>query len=176
MGCSAFLMDVDASCCTHIQGECMICKTALDMEGCNGRDGCGRGHPAAQFPTLVSLTLWSLSGRVQVTGGGLKRLPHGHGRWLLYTYTRRLYDMQDGFGHGWMQWLRWLWAGSSSSSVSDPCESLLTHFRSYNGPFSRHFGIFHRPKHVTTGSKRAKNTCLIEHPKRFRVTFGKARF
>ena len=36
----------------------------------------------------------------------------------------------------------------------------LTHFWSQDGPFSRHFGIFHQPKHVTTGSKRAKNTCL----------------
>ena len=31
--------------------------------------------------------------------------------------------MQDSFGHGWMQWRRWLWAGSSNGSVSDPCES-----------------------------------------------------
>ena len=45
-----------------------------------------------------------------------------------------------------------------------------SHGRSYNGPFSRHFGIFHGPKHVTTGSNRAKNTCLIEHPKWSRVT------
>ena len=36
----------------------------------------------------------------------------------------------------------------------------LTHFWSQNGPFSRHFGVFHGPKHVTTGSKWAKNTCL----------------
>ena len=35
-----------------------------------------------------------------------------------------------------------------------------THFWSQNGPFSGHFGIFHGPKRVTTGSKRAKNTCL----------------
>ena len=26
--------------------------------------------------------------------------------------------------------------------------------------FSRHFGIFHGPKRATTGSKRAKHTCL----------------
>ena len=38
--------------------------------------------------------------------------------------------------------------------------TFLTHFWSQNGPFSRHFGIFHGPKRVTTGSKRAKNTCL----------------
>ena len=36
----------------------------------------------------------------------------------------------------------------------------LTHFWSQNGPFSRHFGIFHGPKRVTTGSKRPKTTCL----------------
>ena len=41
--------------------------------------------------------------------------------------------------------------------VVDP---FWTHFCSQNGPFSRHFGIFHRPKHVTTRSKWAKNTCL----------------
>ena len=37
---------------------------------------------------------------------------------------------------------------------------VLTHFWSQNGPFSRHFGIFHRPKRITTGSKPAKNTYL----------------
>ena len=36
---------------------------------------------------------------------------------------------------------------------------IFTHFWSQKGPFSRHFGIFHGPKHVTTGSKRAKSTC-----------------
>ena len=41
--------------------------------------------------------------------------------------------------------------------VFDP---FLTHFWSQNGSFSRHFRIFHGPKPVTTGSKRAKNTCL----------------
>ena len=41
--------------------------------------------------------------------------------------------------------------------VFDP---FLTPFWSQNGPFSRHFGIFHEPKHVTRGSKWAKNTCL----------------
>ena len=38
--------------------------------------------------------------------------------------------------------------------------AFLTHFRFQNGPFSRHFGIFHAPKRAHTGSKRAKNTCL----------------
>ena len=37
---------------------------------------------------------------------------------------------------------------------------VLTHFWSQNNPFSRHFGIFHGPKSLTTGSKRPKNTCL----------------
>ena len=41
--------------------------------------------------------------------------------------------------------------------IFDP---FLTHFWSRNGPFSRHLGIFNGPKHVTTGSKQAKNTCL----------------
>ena len=41
--------------------------------------------------------------------------------------------------------------------VFDP---FLTHFWSHNGPFSRHFGIFHGPKCAIMGSKRAKNTCL----------------
>ena len=41
--------------------------------------------------------------------------------------------------------------------VFDP---FLTHRWSQNGPFSRHFGIFHGPKRATTGSKRPKNTCL----------------
>ena len=41
--------------------------------------------------------------------------------------------------------------------VFDP---FLTHFWSQNGPFSRHYGIFHWPKRMNTGSKWAKNTCL----------------
>ena len=41
--------------------------------------------------------------------------------------------------------------------VFDP---FLTHCWSQNGPFSRHFGIFHGREHATTGSKRPKNTCL----------------
>ena len=40
-------------------------------------------------------------------------------------------------------------------------DAFLTHFLSQSSSFSRHFGIFHDPKRVTTtGSKRAKNTCL----------------
>ena len=41
--------------------------------------------------------------------------------------------------------------------VFDP---FLTRFWSQNGLFSRHFGIFHGPKHVTMSAKWAKNTCL----------------
>ena len=41
--------------------------------------------------------------------------------------------------------------------VFDP---FLTLFWSQNGPFLTYFGIFHGPKRATTGSKRAKNTCL----------------
>ena len=61
------------------------------------------------------------------------------------------------------------WAKNAFSSIPNGRESLLekcvfdpclTQFLSQNGPFSRHFGIFQVPKHVTTGSKWAKNTCL----------------
>ena len=61
------------------------------------------------------------------------------------------------------------WAQNSCSCTPNGPRSLLekcvfdpffTHFPSQNGPFSRHFGIFHGPKRVTMGSKWAKNTCL----------------
>ena len=51
----------------------------------------------------------------------------------------------------------------------------LTHFSPQNDPFSRHFGICHGPKRISTGSKWAKNTCL-RHPEWSRITFGKMRF
>ena len=41
--------------------------------------------------------------------------------------------------------------------VFDP---FFTHFLIHNGPFSRHFGLFHGAKRVISGSKWAKNTCL----------------
>ena len=59
------------------------------------------------------------------------------------------------------------WAQTTSLSLLNGPGSLLekrnfdpflTHVWSQNGPFSRHFGIFSGPKHVTTGSKRRKNT------------------
>ena len=40
--------------------------------------------------------------------------------------------------------------------VFDP---LFTHFCCQNAAFSRHIGIFHGPKPITTGSKWAINTC-----------------
>ena len=61
------------------------------------------------------------------------------------------------------------WAENTSFSIPNGLGSLLekhlfdpflTHFWSQNGPFSRHFRISNGPKRVTTGSKRAKNTCL----------------
>ena len=61
------------------------------------------------------------------------------------------------------------WAKNTCLSIQNGSGSLLekrdfdpfwTHFWSQNGPFSRHFGIFHWPKRVTTGSKRAETTCL----------------
>ena len=51
----------------------------------------------------------------------------------------------------------------------------LTHCWSQNGPFSRHFGIFHGPKRATTGSKRPKNTCL-SIPSRLGTTLEKMIF
>ena len=56
--------------------------------------------------------------------------------------------------------------------VFDP---FLTHCWSQNGPFSRHFGIFHGPKRATTGSKRPKNTCL-SIPSGLRTTLEKINF
>ena len=61
------------------------------------------------------------------------------------------------------------WAKTTCLSIPNGPGSLLEkrvfdlflpHIWSQNGPFSRHFGIFHGPKRVTTGSKRAQNTCL----------------
>ena len=56
----------------------------------------------------------------------------------------------------------WALIRNSPGSLLEKCVFVLfsTHCWSQNGPFSRHFGIFHRPKHITTGSKPAENTCL----------------
>ena len=50
--------------------------------------------------------------------------------------------------------------GPGSSLEKRVFDPFLTHFWSQNGPFSRHFRIFHGPKCATTCSKRPKNTCL----------------
>ena len=50
--------------------------------------------------------------------------------------------------------------GAGSFLEKHVFDLFLTHFLSQNGPFSRYFGIFQGPKYITTGSKRAKNTCL----------------
>ena len=61
------------------------------------------------------------------------------------------------------------WAKNTCLSIPNGPGSLLekcvlnpfwTHFSSQNGPFSWDFGMFHGPKHITTGSKQPKNTCL----------------
>ena len=50
-----------------------------------------------------------------------------------------------------------VWDHFLEKRVFDP---FSTHFWSRNGPFSRHFRIFHGPKRATMASKRPKNTCL----------------
>ena len=62
-------------------------------------------------------------------------------------------------------------------SLLEKCgfDPFLTHFWSQNGPFSRHFGIFHGPKRGTTGSKRPKNTCS-SIPSGLGTTLGKPIF
>ena len=74
----------------------------------------------------------------------------------------------------WRKGLNWVklgskWAKNICFGIPNGLGSLmekrffdpfLTHFLSQNDPFSRHFGIFHERKRVTTGSKQAKNTYL----------------
>ena len=55
------------------------------------------------------------------------------------------------------------------------CSACANHFCSQNGRFSRHFGIFHRPKRVTMGSKKGSKY-LFGHPKWSTITFGTTRF
>ena len=55
------------------------------------------------------------------------------------------------------------------------CDPFLTHCWSQNGPFSRHFGIFHGPKRASTGSKRPKSTCS-SIPSGLGTSFGKNDF
>ena len=76
----------------------------------------------------------------------------------------------------WRKGLHWVKTGSKWAHFTCLCtpngpgsffqthvfdfHPFFTPFWLQNGPFSRHFGIFHGPKRVTTGSKWAKNTCF----------------
>ena len=99
--------------------------------------------------------------------------PLPNSRWLHHTGLRYLRRVQLG-AHMWRKELHWVktgsnWAKNTCLGIPNGPGSLLercvfdpffTDFWSQNGPFSRHFRIFHGPNHVTTGSKWAKNTCL----------------
>ena len=50
--------------------------------------------------------------------------------------------------------------GLGSVLVKHVFDPVLTHIWPQNSPWSRHFGLFHGPKRVISGSKWAKNTCL----------------
>ena len=99
--------------------------------------------------------------------------PLPNSRWLHHTALRYVPRAQLG-AYMWWKGLNSVktgskWAKTTCFSIPNGPGSLLekrvfdpflTHFWSQNGPFSRHFGIFYGPKHVNTGSKWAKNTCL----------------
>ena len=99
--------------------------------------------------------------------------PRPNSRWLHHTALRYAPRVQLGT-YMWAKGLNWVklgskWAKNICLSIPNGPGSLLekrvfdpflTHIWSQNGRFSRYFGIFHGPKRVTTGSKRAKNTCL----------------
>ena len=92
--------------------------------------------------------------------------------WLHHTALRYMRRVQLG-AYTWRKGLNSVktgskWAQNTCLSIPNGLRSLLemrvfdpflTHFWSQNDPFSRHFLFFHGPKHVTTGSKWAKNTC-----------------
>ena len=99
--------------------------------------------------------------------------PSPNSRWLHHTALRYVRMAQSG-AYMWWKGLNWVKTGSKRAkntclsipngpgSLLEKCvfDPFLTPFWSQNGPLSRHFGIFHEPKHVTTGSKWAKTTCL----------------
>ena len=80
------------------------------------------------------------------------------------------FSRQSGLSHGpkcvisGSKWVKntCLSIPNGPGSLLEKCifDPFLTHCWSQNGPFSRHFGIFHGPKRGTTGSKRPKSTCL----------------
>ena len=99
--------------------------------------------------------------------------PSPNSRWLHHTALRYVRRAQSG-AYMWWKGLNSVKTGSKRAKntclsipngpgsllekrVFDP---FLTHCWSQNGPFSRHFGIFHGPTHATTGSTWPKNTCL----------------
>ena len=108
--------------------------------------------------------------------------PSPNSRWLHHTALRYVRRAQRG---AYMCWKGLnsvktgsKWAQNTCLSIPNGPGSLLekrvfdpffTQFCSQNGPFSRHFGILHEPKRVTTGSKWAKTTCLsiINGPRSF---------
>ena len=108
--------------------------------------------------------------------------PSPNSRWLHHTALRYVRRAQSG-AYMWWKGLNSVktgskWAKNTCLSIPNGLRSLLekrifdpflTHFRSQNGPFLRHFGVFHEPKPVATGSKWAKNTCLsiINGPRSF---------
>ena len=99
--------------------------------------------------------------------------PLPNSRWLLHTALRYVRRVQLG-AYTWRKGLNSIttgskWAQNTCLRTPNGPGSLLekhifdpffTRFCSQNGPFSRHIGIFHGPRHATMRSKRAKNTCL----------------
>ena len=99
--------------------------------------------------------------------------PSPNSRWLHHTALRYVRRAQTG-AYMWWKGLNLVktgskWAKTTCLSIPNGPGSLLEkrvfdpfliNFWSQNGPFSRHFGIFHGPKRATTASKRPKNTCL----------------
>ena len=99
--------------------------------------------------------------------------PSPNSRWLHHTALRYMRRVQLG-AYTWRKGLNSVktgsnWAQNIWLSMPNGLRSLLgkhifdpflTYFWSHNGPFSRHFGLFHGAKRVISGSKWAKNTCL----------------
>ena len=99
--------------------------------------------------------------------------PLPNSRWLHHTALRYVRRAQNG-AYMWWKGLHSVKTGSKRAKNSclsipnDPGSLLekrvfdpfLTHLWSQKGPLSRHFGIFHGPKPVATGSKWATTTCL----------------
>ena len=99
--------------------------------------------------------------------------PSPNSRWPHHTALRYVRRAQSA-AYTWLKWLNSVktgskWAQTTCLSIPNGPGSLLvkgvfdpflTRFWSQNGPFSWHFGIFHEPKPVATGSNWAIITCL----------------